>query len=59
MNLAFSAAEEAFRQEVRAFLAANVDGRMREMVRTGMRPESAEIQAWQRRMHAQGWSAPT
>ncbi len=59
MNLAFSAAEEAFRQEVRGFLAANVDGPMREMVRTGMRPEPAEIQAWQRRMHAQGWSAPT
>ncbi len=59
MNLAFTPAEEAFRQQVRAFLEAHVDARMRDMVRTGMRPDPHEIQAWQRTMHAQGWSAPT
>ena len=42
MDLSYGPAHEAFRQEVRAFLAANVDGPMREMVRTGMRPEPAE-----------------
>ena len=59
MNLDFTPAEEAFRQEVRAFFAAHVDARLRDLVRTGMRPEPAEIQAWQKRLHAHGWGAPT
>jgi alkylation response protein AidB-like acyl-CoA dehydrogenase len=59
MNLDFTAAEEEFRQEVRAFFTENVTEELRAIVRTGMRPDPHVIQAWQRRMHARGWGAPT
>jgi len=59
MNLDFTAAEEAFRQEVRAFFTENVTDDLRAIVRTGMRPDPHVIQAWQARMHARGWGAPT
>ena len=59
MNLSLSPAEQAFRDELRAFFAEAVTDELRARVRTGLRLEPAEYTAWQRTLHARGWGAPT
>lgn len=59
MNLDFTPAELAFRDEARAFFAANVSEDLRRRVRTGTRLEPAEYTAWQKTLAAVGWGAPT
>ena len=61
MNLAFSPADEAFRQEVAAWLAANLQGEFTPLLgRGGPGDEAEELfelrQAWARRLHEGGWS---
>jgi alkylation response protein AidB-like acyl-CoA dehydrogenase len=52
MDLAFSPAEEAFRAELRAWLAANAPA---ERPAGTLAEEVAFLRDWQRRLHAGGW----
>lgn len=60
MDLRFSAADEAFRQEVRAFLEANLDDKMRHATRhvTSIFHDPVLSRRWHKRLAAQGWAAP-
>src|SRR4030081_1188188 len=57
MDLGFTAAEEAFRQEVRGWLEANLPGEWRHKGVGGFREEEeTDLQRqWQRRLHEAGW----
>jgi len=61
MDLTFSARETAFRDELRAWFAANDSGPEPPMSSTGTREDEAHF-AWrrdfQRRLHDGGWAAP-
>jgi alkylation response protein AidB-like acyl-CoA dehydrogenase len=59
MNLEFDASDRAFRDEVRAFFAEGVPDAWRTRVRAGLRLEPDELIAYQRRLAARGWGAPT
>jgi alkylation response protein AidB-like acyl-CoA dehydrogenase len=58
MDLRFSPEEEAFREEVRAFLAAELPPRLSEKVRSGKRLAKADMQEWHAILNARGWLAP-
>src|SRR3982074_1160499 len=57
MDLGFTAAEEAFRQEVRGWLEANLPSEWRHKGVGGFREEEeTDLQRqWQRRLHEGGW----
>ena len=57
MDLGFTAAEEAFRQEVRGWLEANLPSEWRHKGVGGFREEGeTDLQRqWQRRLHEAGW----
>jgi alkylation response protein AidB-like acyl-CoA dehydrogenase len=59
MDLAFSAEDEAFRQEVRAFFAANLPDAARRKVAEGRELEKADVVGWQRILNARGWATPS
>ncbi len=59
MNLDFTPDELQFRDEARAFFAANVSEGLRARVRTGTRLEPAEYIQWQKTLAGHGWAAPT
>ena len=59
MDLTLDAADRAFRDEVREFLAIDVPSTWRTRVRAGLRLEPAELIAYQRRLADRGWGAPT
>ena len=60
MQLAWSADDLAFRDEVRAFLAAELTPELK-MAAAGMTsvyaPPDVAL-AWQKKLHARGWVAP-
>ena len=60
MDMAWSAADRAFRDEVRAFLDAELTDDIREAGRwmTSVYADHAASLAWQRKLHARGWAAP-
>ena len=59
MDLAFTPEDLAFRDEVRAFLAAALPADIRDRVRRGDESRVREdILQWQRILHAHGWGAP-
>ena len=60
MDLNWSEAELAFRDEVRAFLDANLTGEIRDAGRlmTSVYGDHERSLAWQRILHARGWAAP-
>jgi len=60
MNLALSAEDRAFRDEVRAFLDQSLPGYLREAGRnpTSVFTDKEHSLAWQRILHARGWAAP-
>ena len=57
MDLGFSATEEAFRDEVRAWLEANLPPEWRHRGIGGYREDEEEgvQREWQRRLHEAGW----
>ena len=60
MDLSFTAAEIAFREEVRAFLAAHVtpENRRAQALTPGVYAEPEISVPWQQALHARGWGAP-
>src|SRR5258707_1546937 len=57
MHLNFSPEEQAFRAEVRAFLAAELPEEIRDKVRSGGRLEKDDMLRWQRILYRRGWGA--
>jgi alkylation response protein AidB-like acyl-CoA dehydrogenase len=55
MDLAFSPEENAFREEVRRFVAAELPNTIRDKVLNGVHLERGEHVAWQRILHNHGW----
>ena len=58
MKLAFTEADEAFRQEVRAFVQARLPADIRQKVELGLRLEHADYVGWFRILEARGWITP-
>ncbi|SOZ64487.1 Acyl-CoA dehydrogenase, C-terminal:Acyl-CoA dehydrogenase, central region [Cupriavidus taiwanensis] len=58
MDLLYSGQHQAFRQEIREFIAANLPDDMRQRLREGGFATKADTELWQRRLNARGWGAP-
>jgi len=59
MDLRFTAAEQAFREEVRGFVQANLPADIRAKVLGHQRIEKDDYVRWHRILHAHGWGAPS
>lgn len=59
MDISFSAAEHAFRNEVRAFLRDRLPADLSRKVLSGAHLERDDFIFWQRTLHEHGWGAPT
>jgi len=59
MDLRFSAADHAFRAEVRAFIDAELDLAVRRKLAEHRALTKAEIVAWQRRLNTRRWATPS
>jgi alkylation response protein AidB-like acyl-CoA dehydrogenase len=57
MDLKYTAAEEAFRVEVRAFLEAKLPADIRSRMSLGKRFVKDDMIRWQKILHAHGWGA--
>jgi alkylation response protein AidB-like acyl-CoA dehydrogenase len=57
MELNFTTEEEAFRAEVRAFLAEQLPVSLAEKVRSGQILAKADMEAWHAILNARGWLA--
>ena len=57
MDLRFTAAEDAFRAEVRAFLAAELPAAVRENMLLGRRLRKQDLVEWQQILYRHGWGA--
>lgn len=58
MKLEFSAADEAFRQEVRAFVREHLPSDIKRKVELGLRIEHQDYVTWFRILEARGWLTP-
>src|SRR5512144_1017919 len=58
MDLAFSAEELAFRDEVRSFLTANIPADTRRKVLEGLEVSKDDTLRWQQILHKKGWGGP-
>jgi len=59
MDLRFTAAEQAFREEVRGFVQAELPADIRAKVLGHQRIEKDDYVRWHRILHAHGWGAPS
>ncbi|WP_226018814.1 acyl-CoA dehydrogenase family protein [Novosphingobium sp. FKTRR1] len=57
MDLSFSPEDEAFRQEVRAFLKDKLPKRLADKIRTGKRLTKADHEEWHAILNERGWLA--
>jgi alkylation response protein AidB-like acyl-CoA dehydrogenase len=57
MNLNFTAEEESFRADVRAFLEVELPADIRSKVRLGRRMHRDDLVRWQKILHRRGWGA--
>ncbi len=57
MDLSFTPEEEAFRAEVRGFLAEKHPKRLADKVRKGMRLKKGDMEEWHAILNARGWLA--
>jgi alkylation response protein AidB-like acyl-CoA dehydrogenase len=58
MKLEFDTADIAFRDEVRAFVKANLDPQIKRKVELGLRLEREDYVAWYTRLYERGWITP-
>jgi alkylation response protein AidB-like acyl-CoA dehydrogenase len=58
MDLKFTAAEEKFRGEVRAFFEAELPKDVRDKIELGRRISKDDMVRWQKTLNAKGWGAP-
>ena len=58
MDLRFTPAEQAFRDEVRRFFADNLPASIRNRLIGGHHPTRDDIVTWQRILNAKGWAVP-
>jgi pimeloyl-CoA dehydrogenase large subunit len=58
MDLRFTDAEIAFRQEVRDFIAKELPAATRERMLAGKSPTKQMVVDWQKKLNARGWAAP-
>ena len=58
MRLEFSPADEAFRREVRDFVAAELPAPIRRKVELGQRLERTDYDTWYAKLHRRGWITP-
>src|SRR5687767_9674538 len=59
MDLSYTTEQEAFRSEVRAFLARELPQSLRRKVQARERLSKDDMVGWQKILHARGWGAPT
>lgn len=59
MHFTLDPADIAFREEVRDFFATGIPTEWRTRVRAGLRLNPEELTAYQKRLAARGWGAPT
>ncbi len=59
MDLSFTPEEESFRQEVRAFVRANLPAETRHKILNGRELTRDESMGWHRILAGHGWGAPT
>lgn len=57
MDLAYTPEEQAFREEVRAWLKDNLDPALADKVRNGLRLSRDDIQGWAKVLGKKGWLA--
>ena len=58
MRPELTAEDQAFREEIRAFIADHLDPAVQRLVRLGYPIDKAHQDAWTRTLNAQGWAAP-
>ncbi len=58
MDLQLTPAQQAFRDEVRAFVAQHLPPDIRLRLRLGHPPRKQDTVLWQRLLHQRGWAAP-
>lgn len=58
MNLEFTAEEQAFRDELRAFIRDSLPPALAEKNRRNIHLDKADYVAWHRILHGRGWGAP-
>jgi len=58
MDLQFTAAELAFRDEVREFLRVSLDPATRERLQQGLSLSKDQLVQWQRTLNRRGWAVP-
>ncbi|MBV9588604.1 MAG: acyl-CoA dehydrogenase family protein, partial [Hyphomicrobiales bacterium] len=56
MDLRFTPEEQNFRQEVRSFIAGNLDKETHASMLAGHRPSKEQIVAWQHVLNKKGWA---
>ncbi|HEX7045923.1 MAG TPA: acyl-CoA dehydrogenase family protein [Burkholderiales bacterium] len=59
MDLNFTPEENAFREEVRAFVREKLPAHIRHKVMNGLRLAREDFIAWQRALYERGWGGPT
>jgi alkylation response protein AidB-like acyl-CoA dehydrogenase len=59
MDLRFTPEEQAFRDEVRSFVATSLPGEIREKVLGGLHLSPEDTIRWQRILHRKGWGGPS
>ncbi len=57
MDLSFTPAEEAFREDVRAFFRDKLPARLSKLVREGRRLRKADMEEWHATLNDRGWLA--
>jgi alkylation response protein AidB-like acyl-CoA dehydrogenase len=58
MELAYTRDEQAFREEVRSFIGANLPADIQDKVLNGKKMEREDFLRWHRALHKKGWVAP-